>query len=76
MFHSRIFLLGGLICMTTRSNQDNLEYKGILVNELKRMEEEGLWTCVEVTEVDEWERAVSEKEDGYISGAVYLYKKL
>ncbi|XP_023252857.1 methyltransferase-like protein 27 isoform X1 [Seriola lalandi dorsalis] len=67
---------GGYICMTTRSNRDNLEYKGALERELKQMEEEGLWSCVEVTEVEDWERAVSEQEDGYISGAVYLYKKL
>ncbi|XP_006784905.1 methyltransferase-like protein 27 isoform X2 [Neolamprologus brichardi] len=67
---------GGYICMTTRSNQDNLEYKGFLDSELRQMENEGLWTCVEVTEVENWERAVSEHEDGYISGAVYLYKKL
>ncbi|XP_035998872.1 methyltransferase-like protein 27 [Fundulus heteroclitus] len=67
---------GGCICMTTRSNHDNLEYKAALESELKQMEEEELWTCLEVTEVEDWERAVSEQEDGYISGAVYLYKKL
>lgn len=69
------FILGGYICMTTRSNQDNLEYKASLEHELKQMEQEGLWICMEVTEVEDWERAVSEKEHGYISGAVYLYKK-
>lgn len=62
--------------MTTRSNLENLEYKAALERELKQMEDEGLWTCVEVAEVEEWERAVSEQEDGYISGAVYLYRKL
>ncbi|XP_061596838.1 methyltransferase-like protein 27 [Cololabis saira] len=67
---------GGLICMTTRSNCGNLEYKAALESELRKMEEEGLWTCVEVTEVDEWERGVSAQEEGYISGAVYLYKRL
>lgn len=61
--------------MTTRSNHDNLEYKASLEHELKQMEQEGLWISVEVTEVEDWERAVSEKEHGYISGAVYLYKK-
>ncbi|KAG7224607.1 hypothetical protein INR49_011360, partial [Caranx melampygus] len=61
---------GGYICMTTRSNCDNLEYKGALEHELKQMEEEGLWSCVEVTEVEDWERAVSEQEEGYISGAL------
>lgn len=76
LLHYHLFPPGGYICMTTRSNQDNLEYKGFLDSELRQMENEGLWTCVEVTEVENWERAVSEHEDGYISGAVYLYKKL
>jgi len=67
---------GGYICMTTRSNHDNLEYKAALERELKQMEEEELWSRIEVTEVEDWERAVSEQEDGYISGSVYLYKKL
>lgn len=66
---------GGYVCMTTRTNQDNKEYRAALEYELKLMEDEGLWTCVEVTEVEDWERAVSEQEDGYISGAVYLYKR-
>eukprot|EP00066_Takifugu_rubripes_P006359 XP_003971103.2 PREDICTED: Williams-Beuren syndrome chromosomal region 27 protein-like [Takifugu rubripes] len=67
---------GGYVCMTTRSNADNVEYKSALDGELEQMEREGLWTCVEATEVEEWERAVSEKEHGYIRGAVYLYQKL
>lgn len=62
--------------MTTRSNKDNSEYKANLEMELKKMEEEGLCTCLEVTDVEDWERAVSEHEHGYISGVVYLYKKL
>ncbi|XP_047462667.1 methyltransferase-like protein 27 isoform X2 [Mugil cephalus] len=66
---------GGYVCMTTRSNLDNQGYKAALECELRKMEEEGLWTCVQVTEVEEWERAVAEQEDGYISGAVYLYRK-
>ncbi|CAG08869.1 unnamed protein product [Tetraodon nigroviridis] len=67
---------GGYICMTTRGNDDNLEYKAALKGELEQMEQEGLWTYVEVAEVEEWERAVSEKEHGYIPGVVYLYRKL
>ncbi|KAM8742523.1 methyltransferase-like protein 27 isoform 1-T1 [Acanthopagrus schlegelii] len=66
----------GYICMTTRSNDDNLQYKSSLERELKQMEEEGLWTCVERSQVEDWERAVSEQEHGYISGVVYIYKKL
>lgn len=67
---------GGYICMTTRSNRDNLQYKATLEGLLKQMEEEGLWTRVEVTEVQQWEKAVSEHEDGYIPGVVYLYRKI
>lgn len=62
--------------MTTRSNSDNLEYKAALEDELKQMEREGLWTCLKVSEVEKWERAVSETEQGYITGVVYLYQKL
>lgn len=62
--------------MTTRSNRDNVEYKAALERELKQMEQEGLWTCIEATEVEDWERAVSEQEHGYIPGTVYLYKKI
>nr|XP_057943817.1 methyltransferase-like protein 27 [Doryrhamphus excisus]XP_057943818.1 methyltransferase-like protein 27 [Doryrhamphus excisus]XP_057943819.1 methyltransferase-like protein 27 [Doryrhamphus excisus] len=67
---------GGLICMTTRSNPGNLSYKAALEDEIKQMEEEGLWCGVDVTEEKEWERAVNEHEEGYMSGCVYLFKKL
>lgn len=62
--------------MTCRHGHDNLEYKAALERELKQMEEEGLWGCVSVTEVENWEKAASEQEQGYISGTVYFYKKL
>ena len=61
--------------MTTRANRGNLEYKAALERELRLMEEEGLWSAVEVTEEREFERAVSEHEEGYISGNIYLYRK-
>ncbi|XP_054610446.1 methyltransferase-like protein 27 [Dunckerocampus dactyliophorus] len=67
---------GGLICMTTRGNPENLSYKAALEDEIKRMEEEGLWCGVDVTEVKEWERAVNEHEEDYVPGCVYLFKKL
>ena len=66
---------GGYVCMTTRANQGNLEYKAALERELRLMEEEGLWSAVEVTEEREFERAMSEHEEGYITGHVYLYMK-
>lgn len=71
-----ILTIGGYVCMTTRCNHDNMKYTVSLKGELKQMEQEELWTCVEVTEVEDWERAVSEEEHGYIPGVVYLYKKL
>lgn len=66
---------GGYVCMTTRGNPDNVEYKVSLECELEQMEQEGLWTRVEVIQVEDWELAVSEEEHGYIPGTVYLYKK-
>uniref|UniRef100_UPI003AAEC440 methyltransferase-like protein 27 isoform X1 n=1 Tax=Centroberyx gerrardi TaxID=166262 RepID=UPI003AAEC440 len=59
---------GGYVCMTTRVDEENAEYKAALESELKRMEDEGLWRRVEVPEVKEWEKAVSEHEEGYITG--------
>ncbi|XP_059911867.1 methyltransferase-like protein 27 isoform X3 [Gadus macrocephalus] len=65
---------GGLVCMTTRSNRDNVLYKACLEQQLKLMEDEGLWSRVTATEVEEWERAVSVDEVGYIGGCVYIYR--
>ena len=61
--------------MTTRGNRDNADYKASLERELDLMEVEGLWCRVMVTEVENWERAVADQEDGYIPGAVYLYQR-
>ncbi|KAL4608417.1 Williams-Beuren syndrome chromosomal region 27 protein [Arapaima gigas] len=66
---------GGYVCMTTRADAQNLEYKSQLDCTVAEMEREGLWTRVDVVEEEEWERAVSNDETGYISGVVYLYKK-
>nr|XP_020473663.1 Williams-Beuren syndrome chromosomal region 27 protein-like isoform X2 [Monopterus albus] len=66
---------GGYVCMTTENDDCNVDYKADLERELKQLEEEGLWNCIEATEVENWERALADQEDGYISGAVYLYKK-
>lgn len=67
---------GGFTCLTTRSNLDNLVYKASLERELKVLEEQGLWRQVEIVTVDQWERAVSHQEQGYIPGVVYLYQRL
>ncbi|XP_064207385.1 methyltransferase-like protein 27 isoform X2 [Anguilla rostrata] len=66
---------GGYICLTTRGDESNKEYKNHLELTLNEMEKEGLWSRVSVMEVEDWEKAVSEQESGYISGAVYLYRK-
>ncbi|KAL0993826.1 hypothetical protein UPYG_G00114440 [Umbra pygmaea] len=66
---------GGYICMTTRANQDNLDYKAELEHELKLMEEAGLCARIVFKEVEEWEKAVSDQEQAYIPGVVYVYRK-
>ncbi|XP_060792188.1 methyltransferase-like protein 27 isoform X2 [Neoarius graeffei] len=66
---------GGFVCMTTRGNIDNLEYKAELERVIQSMEEEKKWHRVSVTVVDEWEKAVSELESGYIPGVIYLYQR-
>lgn len=67
---------GGFTCLTTRGNKDNLVYKASLEQELQTLEEQGLWKCVKVVTIDQWERGVSHDEAGYIPGSVYLYQKL
>lgn len=69
------FTTGGYLCMTARNNPDSSEVKAALECVLKQMEQEGLLTCVKVTEEKEWHRLLGEHEDGYESGVVYLYKK-
>ncbi|KAB5548865.1 hypothetical protein PHYPO_G00060620 [Pangasianodon hypophthalmus] len=66
---------GGYVCMTTRGNADNLEYKAELERVIQAMEEEKKWSRLAVSVVDKWEKAVSEHECGYIPGVVYLYQK-
>lgn len=69
------FTTGGYVCMTTRGNADNLEYKAEMESVIRAMEEKKKWSRVAVTVVDKWEKAVSEDECGYICGVVYLYQK-
>ncbi|XP_055035914.2 methyltransferase-like protein 27 [Misgurnus anguillicaudatus] len=66
---------GGYVCMTTRGNADNQDYKAELEQINRSLEEEKKWSCVTVVEVEEWEKAVSQEDDGYIPGAIYLYQK-
>jgi len=66
---------GGYVCMTTRGNADNQQYKAELEKMIRSLEEEQKWSRVTVVQVEEWERAVSEEDSGYIPGAIYLYQK-
>ncbi|XP_028277928.1 methyltransferase-like protein 27 [Parambassis ranga] len=67
---------GGYVSMVCGHGYNNLEYKADLERELKEMEEEGHWSCVEVLESENWARSASGAGDTYTSGSVYLYKKV
>lgn len=69
------FAAGGYVCMTTRGDAENLEYKVELERVIRAMEQEKKWSHVAVTVVDKWEKAVSENECGYIPGAVYICQR-
>lgn len=74
----RVTKPGGYICMTTRTNASNITFWRQLQVMLKQLEQQGLWEQVDVQEVDEWEKTVSEEESKvapYISGIIYLYRK-
>nr|XP_034994655.1 methyltransferase-like protein 27 isoform X1 [Zootoca vivipara] len=75
----RVTRPGGYVCLTTRSNTGNLEYKAQLQQVLNELEQRGMWRKVVEQEVEAWERATSEKESAqgleYIPGVVYLYQK-
>ncbi|XP_029468720.1 methyltransferase-like protein 27 isoform X2 [Rhinatrema bivittatum] len=75
----RVTKPGGFLCLTTRSNTSNLQYKSELQARLQELEGEGWWERVRVLEVEDWEKATSEQEASpgseYISGLVYLYRK-
>ncbi|XP_040468433.1 methyltransferase-like protein 27 [Falco naumanni] len=75
----RVTKPGGFLCLTTRSNPSNLQYKVELEAVLEKLERQGAWQKVLAQEVEHWERATSEEEStqgtGYISGVVYIYRK-
>nr|XP_023660476.1 methyltransferase-like protein 27 [Paramormyrops kingsleyae] len=66
---------GGYVCITTRGDVDNLKYRTELENTFDSMVQDALWVQVDVREVEQWERAVSNKEAEHIPGVVYLYRK-
>uniref|UniRef100_A0A8D0BX67 Methyltransferase like 27 n=1 Tax=Salvator merianae TaxID=96440 RepID=A0A8D0BX67_SALMN len=70
---------GGFLCLTTRTNLSNLEYKAELDRLLAELERRGECEKVLVQEVDKWERATSAEEAvqdlDYIPGVVYVYRK-
>ncbi|XP_060792195.1 methyltransferase-like protein 27 isoform X2 [Neoarius graeffei] len=67
--------LGGFVCITTRGNADNCQYKTELERVIQSMEEEKKCRRVSVTVVDKWEKAVHEHESGYIPGVIYLCQR-
>uniref|UniRef100_A0A673H819 Methyltransferase like 27 n=1 Tax=Sinocyclocheilus rhinocerous TaxID=307959 RepID=A0A673H819_9TELE len=60
---------------TKPGNTDDREYKAELQQMIRALEEEQKWSHVTVVEEEEWEKAVSEQDSGYIPGAIYLYQK-
>ncbi|XP_077880033.1 methyltransferase-like protein 27 isoform X2 [Ictidomys tridecemlineatus] len=72
---------GGLVCLTTRTNPSNLQYKEALEATLDKLEQAGAWKRLVAQTVDQWELATSPLEvapgakDGFISGIIYLYQK-
>ncbi|XP_048645885.1 methyltransferase-like protein 27 isoform X2 [Marmota marmota marmota] len=72
---------GGLVCLTTRANPSNLQYKEALEATLDKLEQAGAWKRLVAQTVDHWELATSPLEvapgakDGFISGIIYLYQK-
>ncbi|XP_063299690.1 methyltransferase-like protein 27 isoform X2 [Pelobates fuscus] len=71
---------GGLLCLTTRSNTSNLQYKAELEHELAALQSLGLCDCITTQNIEKWEKATSKQEvqgeSDYISGVIYLYKKM
>lgn len=76
----RVTKAGGFVCMTTRSNVSNLHYKAELEEKMSSLQSKGFWEQVLVQEVEQWEKATSEKEitqeSDYIPGVIYIYRKL
>ncbi|XP_043910100.1 methyltransferase-like protein 27 [Protopterus annectens] len=74
----RVTKPGGYICMTVLTSPSNITYWRQLQGMLKQLEQQGLWEQVDVQQVNEWMKAVSEEESTgspYTSGIIYLYKK-
>lgn len=71
------------MCLTTRTNPSNLQYKEALEATLDKLEQAGAWERLVAQPVDRWELATSPLElapgtsatDGFISGIIYLYRK-
>lgn len=71
------------MCLTTRTNPSNLQYKEALEATLDELEQARDWERLAAWPVDRWELATSKREavsgpsdsDGFISGIVYLYRK-
>uniref|UniRef100_A0A673AIZ1 Methyltransferase-like protein 27 n=1 Tax=Sphaeramia orbicularis TaxID=375764 RepID=A0A673AIZ1_9TELE len=73
---------GGLVCIARGNYQRpaHFDYNNDMHREMKRMEEEGLWSLVGTSQSDRYLADPRPKCDGdgeeqYISGTVYLYRK-
>ncbi|KAI5139902.1 Methyltransferase-Like Protein 27 [Manis pentadactyla] len=79
----RVTKPGGLVCLTTRTNASNLQYKEALEATLDTLEQAGAWERLVAWPVGCWELATSALEvvpgtsdsDSFISGIIYLYRK-
>ncbi|KAM4044414.1 methyltransferase-like protein 27 isoform 2-T2 [Anomaloglossus baeobatrachus] len=76
----RVTKSGGFVCMTTRSNISNLQYKAELEEGISSLQNKRLWEEVLVQEVQQWEKATSDKEitqkSDYIPGVIYIFRKM
>uniref|UniRef100_A0A8C9QAQ7 Methyltransferase domain-containing protein n=1 Tax=Spermophilus dauricus TaxID=99837 RepID=A0A8C9QAQ7_SPEDA len=62
----------GLVCLTTRTNPSNLQYKEALEATLDKLEQAGAWKRLVAQTVDHWELATSPLEDsGLNPGVLY-----
>nr|KAF6441474.1 methyltransferase like 27 [Rousettus aegyptiacus] len=72
---------GRLVCLTTRTNLSNLQYKEALEAAPDRLEQSREWEHLVAWPADRWELATSKLEavpgtsdsDGFISSIIYLY---
>lgn len=77
-----VFSAGGLICMTRADHRiEPNNYRKELEKEMQLMEEEGLWSLVQVKQVDKYMKDPQKgsendpQKESFITGSLYLYQK-